>query len=301
MLELFGRVEATASNLSFKLCKCGCRNYLTLGEVKIHRDFKQGHKKRWIKSLPIKHCRCGCGKQVNLNNQYILGHSGKKNYGHKFNGKLCSKNGCNKVHPDKTGNNNVSKRHDVKIKLREKMQGCKYNGKSCPKCNKTHKAHTKGHKYNGFPCPKCGKTHKDKTGDNNVSKRPEVREKKTKSQKGKSHERKKCYLTKDVKPEDRWKPAWRTWEDGAGDCEDYGIFSIACLQHLNIEIFCIYNEDSGHATALIKNGNFKTIGTFGYQEHDHSDYEKLAMHWYKDCTSYARYDKHLQLIESASR
>jgi len=107
--------------------------------------------------------------------------------------------------------------------------------------------------------------------------------------------------TKDVLPEDRWKPAKKTWKEQKGDCEDYAIFAVACLQHLNVEIFCMYNDDSGHATTLIKNGNFTTIGTFGYKNHSHKSYSKLAEHWYKDWESYSRYDKNIEFIESVTR
>lgn len=107
--------------------------------------------------------------------------------------------------------------------------------------------------------------------------------------------------TKDVLPEDRWKPAKKTWKEGKGDCEDYAIFAVKCLYHLNVEIFCMYRPGNGHATTLIKNGNFVTIGTYGYKNHSHKSYSKLAEHWYKDWDSYSRYDKDVEFIESVSR
>lgn len=41
----------------------------------------------------------------------------------------------------------------------------------------THSTLGKGHKHNGKICPICGKIHVDSTGNNSVTKRPEVREK----------------------------------------------------------------------------------------------------------------------------
>jgi uncharacterized Zn finger protein len=45
----------------------------------------------------------------------------------------------------------------------------------------------KGCKFNGLKCPNCGKFHPARTGENNVSKRIEVREKIKISKSGKPH------------------------------------------------------------------------------------------------------------------
>jgi hypothetical protein len=63
----------------------------------------------------------------------------------------------------------------------------------------------------------------------------------------------------------------------------------------------MYRPGNGHATTLIKNGNYVTIGTYGYKNHSHKSYSKLAEHWYKDWDSYSRYDKDVEFIESVSR
>jgi len=76
--------------------------------------------------------------------------------------------------------------------------------------------------------------------------------------------------TKDIQLPDYWQPAERTFSRRKGDCEDYALFGMECLQDTHLTwILCMYTADSGHATLMVADGptEMYSLGTFGLMHH----------------------------------
>jgi len=105
---------------------------------------------------------------------------------------------------------------------------------------------------------------------------------------------------KDTKPWHHWQPAMKTWEIGEGDCEDWAILACDCLKGwYDCYYLCMYTAEKGHATLLIKDHGWWSVGTFGYREHTSEDLPNMVKDWsgYKDWTMVVLQDEDLEPIE----
>jgi len=93
--------------------------------------------------------------------------------------------------------------------------------------------------------------------------------------------------TKDtpIKGDDEWQDPKITFKRKKGDCEDYVLVGMDCLEHAyDCKILCMYKKNEGHATLLIDKD--LSIGTFGYQRHNGKIKDILKDWGYEDWIYY---------------
>jgi hypothetical protein len=116
--------------------------------------------------------------------------------------------------------------------------------------------------------------------------------------------------TSDKTALDEWQPAERTYTRRKGDCEDWAVFAMRCLQKIRrCYYICMYTNSSGHAELLLPADNessdlskvkkWISIGTFGYKVHT-SQYPSLVRDWsnYKDWKFTCLKDSSFHVISS---
>ena len=134
-----------------KKCLCGCGKAVTAKNER----FAKGHRKMWAEQQLKRLCVCGCGGEIDIKPhyasygipKYIHGHQNRskahrkrmsvnnpmKNKevvnkvsktltGHTYDGRSCKKDGCDEMHPDKTGENSIAYKK-LKGKTYEEIMG----------------------------------------------------------------------------------------------------------------------------------------------------------------------------------
>lgn len=103
---------------------------------------------------------------------------------------------------------------------------------------------------------------------------------------------------------DEWLDPEETYKRMKDDCEGYAWFLLMCLKEkYDASVLCMYNEEKGHATCLIKDGNrkYRSVGTYGYMVHNCEIEDMLARWGYHDWTQYAIYDADQNEIKRVTR
>ena len=111
--------------------------------------------------------------------------------------------------------------------------------------------------------------------------------------------------TADKTPADSWQPAERTFDRRKGDCEDWAIFSNACLRgRVQGYYLCMYTSETGHCDYLIKTGEDKytSIGTYGLMYHN-GHWDDIIPDWsgFKDWQSLVVLDEDLKVVTRMTR
>jgi len=176
-----------SKNRICRRCKCGCGEITNLGKKwifghhmrgrKLTKEWKENISKTRIRKRKIRHkCKCGCGKVTNPGRKYINTHhidnKGINNPMYGKRGVECPNYGRRR--PDITGENNPSKRPEVRKKLSENHARAMLGKKHTPEARKNI---SKNHRdIKGVNNPMYRKGYLIE-GENNPSKRPEVRKK----------------------------------------------------------------------------------------------------------------------------